>query len=86
MAKVHLAGQGCSGGFTSLCENSILLSFRGAAGDEESRSAIEEIQSETPRGVYPEHPGRDPFTSFRPGSSLRSEVVIFLDFWPFSST
>jgi hypothetical protein len=37
-----------------LSESSFLLSFRGAAGDEESRSALENFQSEIPRGVYPE--------------------------------
>ena len=36
-------------GLKSLCENSFLLSFRGAEGDEESRSVIENIQSEIPR-------------------------------------
>jgi hypothetical protein len=46
--------------------------FRRAAGDEESRSAVKKDRSEIPRGVYPEHPERDSFTSFRTGSSLRS--------------
>jgi hypothetical protein len=36
----------CLGPQESLCENSVLMSFRGAAGDEESRSALENIQSE----------------------------------------
>jgi hypothetical protein len=30
---------------------------------------LENTQSEIPRGVYPEHPERDSFTSFRTGSS-----------------
>ena len=33
------------GALKSLCENSFVLSFRGAAGDEESRSALENTQS-----------------------------------------
>jgi len=34
--------------------------FGGAAGDEESRSALKASQSEILRGFYPEHPERDP--------------------------
>jgi len=45
------------------------LIFRRTPGDEESRSALEDIQSEIPRGVYPEYPERDSFSSFRTGSS-----------------
>ena len=43
-----------------------------SAGDEEPRTASRKNQSEVPRGVYPGHPERDSFTSFRTGSSLRS--------------
>jgi len=43
--------------------------FGGAAGDEESRSALKASQSEILRGFYPEHPERDP--SLRSGWQRR---------------
>ena len=62
----------------SLCGNLFLLSFRGAEGDEESRSALDTIQSEIPRCARNDSPNqvftRTPWPSR--GNENRRELSI----------
>jgi len=76
----------------SLCENSLCVSFRGVEGDEESRSAAENFQSEIPslrsgqalRGVYPERQSEILRSAQNDKRRARNDtpkgVLAFLDF------